>query len=592
MKLFSIKRLVSPTVSIQGKIFVAFSLVTLIGIVAVTSIVYLYMRETVKNNAITSVQDSIRQADESVNLRLEEISRLNTVVVTNQTVLQTLQSETVEPSYDWFQEQKRLEEFLSAVIAYKSFITRVAVVGLNGKVFFVGSPWLDRSVLHTPVMDALLHNESGQAYYHQTSFGSSIVTGREIRYNRKTLGIVMFDLNDDFIRKTYDVKPTSDSMIYVVDEKNEFIYQPPSSGLDQEAVIQLNRELEGGNTSFERDINKKSYLVVSRKSAYTGWSTLALVPMESLLSETVKIRKVLVTVAIIVFLIIVIVTSQVSSRITRNIRKLRSMMMRVMEGNLTLPPGEIYSKDEIGHLYLVFKRMVEELKRLLEGIMTTEREKREAELAVLQAQIRPHFLYNSLNTVKYLAKLNGVPNIVEVSESLIELMRGVLGHTNEYLTLGEELQYVRSYVTIEKYKYVEPLRLEIEVADQELLQCKVLKLMLQPIVENAIIHGIAASEQDGRVTVQIYKENGELRIDVRDNGQGMTQEQMDALLEVKKDQDNTRFSGMGVRNVHERIVRLYGERYGVFLDSELGAYTNVQIRFPLLPDLGLKIQGE
>lgn len=108
MKLFSIKRLVSPTVSIQGKIFVAFSLVTLIGIVAVTSIVYLYMRETVKNNAITSVQDSIRQADESVNLRLEEISRLNTVVVTNQTVLQTLQSETVEPSYDWFQEQKRL----------------------------------------------------------------------------------------------------------------------------------------------------------------------------------------------------------------------------------------------------------------------------------------------------------------------------------------------------------------------------------------------------------------------------------------------------------------------------------------------------
>ncbi|RAV06363.1 sensor histidine kinase [Paenibacillus sp. YN15] len=592
MKLFSIKRLVSPTVSIQGKIFVAFSLVTLIGIVAVTSIVYLYMRETVKNNAITSVQDSIRQADESVNLRLEEISRLNTVVVTNQTVLQTLQSETVEPSYDWFQEQKRLEEFLSAVIAYKSFITRVAVVGLNGKVFFVGSPWLDRSVLHTPVMDALLHNESGQAYYHQTSFGSSIVTGREIRYNRKTLGIVMFDLNDDFIRKTYDVKPTSDSMIYVVDEKNEFIYQPPSSGLDQEAVIQLNRELEGGNTSFERDINKKSYLVVSRKSAYTGWSTLALVPMESLLSETVKIRKVLVTVAIIVFLIIVIVTSQVSSRITRNIRKLRSMMMRVMEGNLTLPPGEIYSKDEIGHLYLVFKRMVEELKRLLEGIMTTEREKREAELAVLQAQIRPHFLYNSLNTVKYLAKLNGVPNIVEVSESLIELMRGVLGHTNEYLTLGEELQYVRSYVTIEKYKYVEPLRLEIEVADQELLQCKVLKLMLQPIVENAIIHGIAASEQDGRVTVRIYKENGELRIDVRDNGQGMTQEQMDALLEVKKDQDNTRFSGMGVRNVHERIVRLYGERYGVFLDSELGAYTNVQIRFPLLPDLGLKIQGE
>lgn len=111
MKFSSLRKLISPTVSIQGKIFVAFSLVTLLGIVAVTSIVYVYMRETVKNNAITSVTESIRQADESLNLRLEEVSRLNTVVATNKTVLDTLLSKTEEPSFEWFQEQKESKSF-------------------------------------------------------------------------------------------------------------------------------------------------------------------------------------------------------------------------------------------------------------------------------------------------------------------------------------------------------------------------------------------------------------------------------------------------------------------------------------------------
>lgn len=592
MKFFSVKKLVSPTVSIQGKIFVAFSLVTLIGIVAVTSIVYLYMRETVKNNAITSVTESIRQADESLNLRLEEVSRLNTVVATNKTVLNTLLSKTEEPSYEWFQEQKRIEEFLSALIAYKPYISRVAVIGLNEKVFFVGSPWLDKNILYTPMMDYLLQNGSGHAYFHQTGFSDSIVTGRELRYNRNLIGMVMFDLNDEFIKKIYDVKPTSDSMLYVVDRNNEFIYQPQTSVFDKAVIIGLNQGMSGSDGSVERVIGQKSYLVITRKSDYTGWSTVALVPMKSLLTETTRIRNVLATVAIVVFIIIVIGTLQVSSRITRNIRRLRSMMMHVMEGNMTLPAVEIHSKDEIGQLYQVFKSMVEELKRLLEGIVTTEKEKREAELAVLQAQIRPHFLYNTLNTVKYLAKLNGVPNIVEVSESLIELMRGVLGNTNEFLSLQEELQYVRSYVNIEKYKYVEPIHVKIDVENEELLQFSVLKLMLQPLVENAIIHGLSSSEHEGLVLIRIYEENKELRIEVRDNGKGMSKEQIDALFEVNKVQTNTRFSGMGVRNVHERIVRLFGEPYGVFLHSEQDTYTTVQIRFPLVPGTDRKGQEE
>ncbi|CAH0121859.1 hypothetical protein PAE9249_04393 [Paenibacillus sp. CECT 9249] len=592
MKFTNLLRLISPALSIQGKIFIAFGLVTLLSIVSITGIVYMNMRETIKHNAVTSVADSIRQADESLNVMLEEINRLNTVVVSSKnTVIDTVLSPTEEISYEWFQEQKRINEFLSGLIDYKPYITRIAVVGLNGKVFFTGGPWIDRTVLGTPMMDYMLRNGSRHAYFKPTGGEMEAITvGREIRYNRETIGVVMVDLNYDFIKKTYGVKPTADSMLYVLDEENGFVYQsesaPSSYAPSIETVVNINQEFAGIGHAVEKMIEGRSYIVVSRISDYTGWTTLALIPMDSLLSESTRIRNLMAEISIIVFIVVLIGSLQVSSRITINIRRLRSMMMFVKDGNLTFPKTEIKTKDEVGQLYRVFVSMVEELKRLLEGIRISEKEKREAEITALQAQIRPHFLYNSLNTIKYLAKLNGAPNIEEVSGSLIELMRGVLGNSNEFITVREELDYVSSYVSIEKYKYMEPIQVYTQVEDEALLECRVLKLMLQPLVENAIIHGVGPSEDGGFVLIRVYEEHNDLKIEVNDNGQGMTQEQADLLLgDTDKKEIPSRFSGMGIRNVHERIVRMYGERYGMKLYSEPGRYTKVEVTFPKLSSM-------
>ncbi|MFF2886120.1 sensor histidine kinase [Paenibacillus sp. NPDC057967] len=590
MKLSTLRRWISPRLSIQGKIFIAFSLVALLSIFSTIGIVYVNMRETIKDNAVTSVSDSIRQADESLNMMLEEIDRLNTVVVTNKnTVIDTILSPSEEISYEWFLEQKRIDEFLSVLIDYKPYISRIAVVGLNGKVFFTGGPWLDRTIIGTPMMDFMLENGSRHAYLKQTGVSDAITVGREIRYNRETIGVVMVDLNYDFIKKTYGVKPTADSMLYVLDKEGGFVYQSesaPSFAPSIEKIVSIKQEFSGNGDAAEMSIDGKSYTVVSRSSEYTGWTTLALIPMDSLLSESAKLRKLMAEVSVIVLIVVLIGSLKVSSRITINIRRLKSMMMLVKDGNLTFPMKEIKTKDEIGQLYQVFISMVEELNRLMKGIRISEKEKREAELTALQAQIRPHFLYNSLNTIKYLAKMNGVPNIEEVSGSLIELMRGVLGHSNEYVTVREELDYVRSYISIVKYKYMQPIPVHEEI-EEDLLECQVPKLMLQPIVENAIIHGIGPLEEGGLVMIRVYTENHDLKIEVTDNGKGMTREQMDLLLGGPfKGETPSRFSGMGVRNVHERIVRQYGEPYGVSLYSELTLYTKVVITFPDLREEG------
>ncbi len=582
-----LRRWFSPKLNIQGKIFIAFALVTLLSIVSVSTTIYVNMRETIKKNAETSVADSIRQADESLNIMLQEIDRLNTVVVTSKAnVLDTLLSPYSELSYEWFHEQKRTEEFLSGLISYKPYITRIAVVGLNGKVIFSGGPWLDRTFLETDMMAYMLRNGSRHAYFKPPGNTDVITVGREIRYDRETIGVVMVDLNYDFIKKTFGVRPTKDSLLYVLDAQNEFVYQtdsPPSAAAPSiETINGMNAQYAGLTHSVERKLDGQSYIVVRHQSDYTGWTTLALVPMDSLLSESVRVRNLMIEVSIVVFLVVLMGSLQMSFRTTVNIRRLKSMMMQVKEGNLFFPRTEIKSRDETGELYRVFVSMVEELKRLMEGIRISEKKKREAELTALQAQIRPHFLYNSLNTIKYLAKLNGVPNIEEVSGSLIELMRAVLGNSNEFLTVREELEYVSSYVSVVKYKYMEPIRMVPLIEEQALLDCRVLKLMLQPLVENAVIHGVGRSDRVGTVIIRVYGELNDLIVEVEDNGGGMTQEQMDRLLEPGTDEASSRFSGMGVRNVHERIVRMYGEPYGVRLFSELGKYTKAQIRFPKL----------
>ncbi|OXS61676.1 helicase Ski2 [Cohnella sp. CIP 111063] len=587
MILSRLRRWFSPRLNIQGKMFIAFGLVTLLSIVSVTSIIYVNMRDTIKKNAVTSVSDSIRQADESLNIMLQEIDRLNTVAVTSKTsVLDTLLSPHDQVSYEGFQEQKRTEEFLSGLMAYKPYITRMAIVGLNGKVIFSGAPWLDRRFLDTEMMAYILSNGSRHAYFKPPGDTDAITVGREIRYDRKTIGVVMVDLNYDFIKKTFGVRPTKDSLLYVLDAQSEFVYQtesaPSASAPSIDTINAMNRQYAGLTHSAEHELDGKSYIVVRHQSDYTGWTTLALVPMDSLLSESTRVRNLMIEVSVIVFLVVLMGSLQMSFRTTVNIRRLKSMMMQVKEGNLSFPRTEIKSRDEIGELYRVFVSMVEELKRLMEGIRVSEKKKREAELTALQAQIRPHFLYNSLNTIKYLAKLNGVPNIEEVSGSLIELMRAVLGNSNEFLTVREELEYVSSYVSVVKYKYMEPVRMTTQIEDRALLECRVPKLMLQPLVENAILHGIGRSDREGNVVIRVYGEHNDLVIEVEDNGGGMTQEQMDGMLKPGDGEASSRFSGMGVRNVHERIVRLYGEPYGIRLFSESGKYTKARIRFPKL----------
>lgn len=573
--------------SIQAKIFAAFSLLVLGALILVGLVIYINLTNSIKKNATIYVTDSIRRADENVNGVLKDASHLLALVVTNQeNVIDILRSDNYEISLEWFKEKKQINSFLSYLTAYKSQINRISVVGTNGKIFAVGVPYMDRTNLNEALIRQIIEAPEQKTFIKRNNIGreETITIARAIRYNREPIGVVMIDLNYQIIQSNYDIRPSNDSYFYVLDSTGEFVYSSADKSMEaageaQKLTAHLQKYINTSQVQ-EETIGGEKQLVVSSASDFTGWTTVGIIPEHTLLKDSTALRSQILHLVLLVYMAVILVSIAVSSHITKNLRRLRNTMERVQEDSF-IAATHITSEDEVGQLSQVFQSMLRRLRESMNEIKHRERLKREAELTALQAQIRPHFLYNSLNTIKYMAGLNHASNIEEVSSSLIELLRGVLGNTKEFISLKEELHYVQSYVNIQKYKYADRFSIHYQVSP-ELLDTQVLKLILQPLVENAVTHGVGSIHEKGMITLKAYMENGLLKLEVTDNGGGMSAEQIERVLKTESVHEKPfRSGGMGICNVNERIRMVYGPEYGIQIFSRPGAFTTVEITIPV-----------
>ncbi|TLS49610.1 sensor histidine kinase [Paenibacillus antri] len=570
--------------SIQTKMFVAFSAVMLFALLSVGLIIYWNLTENIKANAIQYVTDSLRRADENLNVLLEDTSLLLTTVAANEeNVIDVLRSPHFEVSYEWVLEQKKIENFLSYLVAYKSHISRISVVDRNGKIFFVGAPWLDASNLNAPLFERFLASTGQQVLFERAGQSKTLVIGRGIQYSESPNAAVMIDLNYEVIENAYNIKPSEDSHIYVIDEDGDFVFntngQVSENNVFDSPLSGVFGKLLGTNSVGETEVEGKPHLVVSYKSEKSGWTTIGTIPEHALIQDSIRFRHTIAQVVLLAFVVALFVSIAISSQITKNLKRLRNAMLWVHDGNLSVST-KIDAEDEVGQLNELFIRMLDKIRTLVEDMKQRERQKREAELMALQAQIKPHFLYNTLNTIKYMAHLQHAKNIEEVSTSLTDLLRGVLGNTREFVTLQEELDYVKSYVNIQRYRFVNQFDIHYDI-EPELSKREVLKLILQPLVENAIYHGISPLGEPGLIQIRAYREEGRMKIEVADTGVGMTEEQIAKAFDTDVMQDNVRRGGMGIMNVHERIRMVYGEAYGLSLYSRHGSFTKAVVTIPL-----------
>lgn len=281
---------------------------------------------------------------------------------------------------------------------------------------------------------------------------------------------------------------------------------------------------------------------------------------------------------------VLVILGVLTVQIVKPIRKLNKRMMKFNPSH-ELTRLEIGRKDEIGHLNLSFQNMAKNIIELFEKLETEHNIREKYRFESLRAQLNPHFLFNSLNTIRWMAILRKADNIVENVDALVNLMNYSMSRGSEFVALREEIEHIRSYVHIQNSRYGGKIELEVEV-DSVMMDMQIIRFILQPAVENAIIHGYKDANRQGTILVKAIPEQNNLALYVMDDGVGIEQDRLASILveEQVKRGNEKKISGIGLKIVNERLKMSYGHKYGVWIESEAGKGTVVKFLLPMVQE--------
>ena len=313
------------------------------------------------------------------------------------------------------------------------------------------------------------------------------------------------------------------------------------------------------------------------ETSHPEWHLVALTSWNDIRSQSYPIRVVAFSLLILSLLTIILFDRLFVYRIVKAIVRVVNGMKRVEQGNFALietsPQARI---DETDMLLSGFNRMNGQIRELIQRVKREQRSKKQAEIQALVAQINPHFIYNSLEAINSLAVLQGNRDISKMVIALGKLLRISISDNQEMIPLSLELEHVRHYLSIQKYRFEDKFHYEIDL-DERIRSCMTLKLIVQPVVENALYHGIEPSEETGQIHIRAWLGQDEIWIEVADNGCGF-----DANKLFAPRQKESRPVGVGIRNVHERLQLSFGTRYGVIICTAPNEGTVVRLRIPVL----------
>jgi two-component system sensor histidine kinase YesM len=387
-------------------------------------------------------------------------------------------------------------------------------------------------------------------------------------------GVILMDLRHEAIERAFEGTGLGKKgFFFIADREGGIVYAPVN-----EIAYRIPPEwLAEGPQSMTRTLRGASYRLIKRESAYTGWMTVGVFSMDELLGDIDFLRLMSLSISAATLAIAIGLALFLSSSIARPVLKLRTLMKEVEGGKLDVA-CRVDGSDEISQLGRSFNVMIEEIRNLIEQVYREQRKKREAELKALQEQIKPHFLYNTLDTIRWMAVERGAHDVAELVEALTRLFRIGLSRGKEMIPLGDEVEHARSYLFIQKTRYEDKFDYELKF-DAGLSGLQVVKLILQPLVENAIYHGIKQKKGRGSLQVTVGMDGADLVMRVSDDGVGMGPEKLAELRALLESPDASG-QGFGLYSVHERIRLSYGPGYGVEIESEPGAGTTVTVRCP------------
>lgn len=413
-----------------------------------------------------------------------------------------------------------------------------------------------------------------------------ISLSREVQsYENGTFrGVILINLNMNKITEICNsFQEKQENFICIINDKGELVYEQQNGRErfafdEKENRQELNTALGKTKEScFRLNYRGEKYLITRTDMKTTGWTLVSMVPYKSVMAETMAISGVMILAVAITLIVTLLLLNRILTGVVKPLKKLEKYMVQVNPDNMD-QRMEILTDDEIGHLSMKFNQMMDRIRNLKEQVIEEQEDKRKYELQALQAQINPHFLYNTLDSIIWMAETND-SNIVAMTEALAKLFRISLNKGNEEISLERELEHVKNYLIIQSMRYADKFTYEIS-AELGVERCRTIKLILQPIVENCIYHGIKKKRGTGKITIRAYRREQNLIIEVSDDGCGMPEEICRKILSDEIESENISGSGIGVKNVNERIQLRFGKKYGLSYSSEEGVGTTVTYVLP------------
>lgn len=423
----------------------------------------------------------------------------------------------------------------------------------------------------------------------QMNKSDCILLGRAVLSleTREIIGTLLIRTNERYFSNIYrNIDMGKNADIFVVDSDGIVVSSrntkiPVAKQYkDQMLIKELLNRTGSQDKTFNMSIDDKKYMIAFSYLKDADWFVVSTIPYSYLNAEVKGILTNIMLLVIGCSVLAVLLSYIFTLTLSKPLKRLINTMNEVKRGNLSVSIID-NSTDEIGEVVGNFNTMLNEIKNLMESVKLNEKQKREAEIKILQAQINPHFLSNTLNTVKWLAGAQKAHNIEALVSSLIKLLHVSMGKGDDFITMGEEVEYIKSYINIQEYRYYDKFRVVFEI-EEDILDYKVLRFLIQPVVENAIIHGIGPMTEQGLISIKGFKYNDVLKIRVTDNGEGIPRERLCKILTVDDYENKSKFSGIGINNVNERIQINFGDEFGLHIESVPKLYTTVELTLPII----------
>ncbi len=585
--------------SIQSTIVGSFAFLILLIIIALLLLSYRITIREAEEISISYMNKLLGEVNTGIDSYIEHMKSMGTVVVENQDVRRLLtfynkhkrSALSLDERGALKQLEQRASSQLNTIANTRRDIVNIVIVSKYGDVVLDSPNKRVNPYSFYHVSDWYLKPMSTKDDIVVTSSHVQDIVSGEYRWvisiskavldpdTGEVTGVMLIDLNYRSIEEICArVQLGINGYIYLMDNKANLIYHPEQQSIyfgirSISDLQQMSPRTHGDPMVLQRG----NELFLRNDSQLSGWTAVGVVHPYELTTSRVALARLYVALAVTAILFAVLLADSISRWITHPITRLESTMRRVEAGDMTAH-ANIDRDDEIGHMSQTFNTMVSHLRSAMHREVAKEEEKRKSEIRALQAQINPHFLYNTLDSIIWLSASNKGEEVMDMTSALAQLFRTSISQGDSLVPVQVEIDNIQSYLTIQKIRYKDKLRYTLSFAD-DVMQLKIPKLILQPIVENAIYHGIKPHPDGGIIHISVERKQTELIFIVEDDGVGMSDEQLAQVF-----QPGMSSRGIGIRNVEERIRLWFGDEYGLRYSMPGGGGVRAEIHLPVVED--------